>query len=64
MALVRALEEEEMEPALRSEVQFFKGPLGVVPSSVRTMAPSSQWARRRSITAGVTPLGTSAPARA
>ena len=38
MALVRALEEEEMEPALRSEVQFFKGPLGVVPSSVRTMA--------------------------
>ena len=38
MALVRALEEEELDPALREKVQFFKGPLGVIPSSVRTMA--------------------------
>lgn len=27
-----------MEPALRDHLQFFKGPLGVVPNSVRTMA--------------------------
>ena len=38
MALVRALEEDELDPALRDKVQFFKGPLGVIPSSVRTMA--------------------------
>ena len=38
MALVRALDEAELDPALREKVQFFKGPLGVIPSSVRTMA--------------------------
>lgn len=38
MALVEPLDEEQMEPELRAEVQFFKGPLGVVPNSVRTMA--------------------------
>lgn len=38
MALVDPLSEEQMEPALRENVQFFKGPLGVIPNSVRTMA--------------------------
>ena len=38
MAMVRPLDEAEMNPALREEVQFFKGPLGVIPNSVRTMA--------------------------
>ena len=38
MALVRPLHEDEIEPALRDPVQFFKGPLGVIPNSVRTMA--------------------------
>ena len=38
MALVRPLNEEDMDPALRDQVQFFKGPLGVIPNSVRTMA--------------------------
>lgn len=38
MALVRPLDESEMEPALAAQVQFFKGPLGVIPNSVRTMA--------------------------
>lgn len=38
MALVRPLEEQEMDAELRAEVQFFKGPLGVIPNSVRTMA--------------------------
>ena len=38
MALVRALEEEELDPSLREKVGFFKGPLGVIPASVRTMA--------------------------
>jgi hypothetical protein len=38
MAVVEPLEEEQIEPELRDYVQFFKGPLGVVPNSVRTMA--------------------------
>lgn len=38
MALVEPLSEEEMAPDLRAQVQFFKGPLGVIPNSVRTMA--------------------------
>ena len=38
MALVEPLSEDEMDPGLRAQVQFFKGPLGVVPNSVRTMA--------------------------
>jgi uncharacterized peroxidase-related enzyme len=38
MPLVDPLEEAEMAPELRARVQFFKGPLGVVPASVRTMA--------------------------
>ncbi|MGC9370955.1 MAG: carboxymuconolactone decarboxylase family protein [Paracoccaceae bacterium] len=38
MPLVEPLSEEQMDPGLRAEVQFFKGPLGVIPNSVRTMA--------------------------
>jgi len=38
VALVEPLSEDEMQPDLRAHVQFFKGPLGVVPNSVRTMA--------------------------
>lgn len=38
MALVRPLEEHEIDPGLLDFVQFFKGPLGVIPNSVRTMA--------------------------
>lgn len=45
MALVRPLDEEEMDPALAAEVQFFKGPLGVIPNSVRTMAHRPEIAR-------------------
>ncbi len=45
MALVEPLDEEELEPALRDAVQFFKGPLGVVPNSVRTMARRPEIAR-------------------
>jgi len=41
MALVRPLDENEIEPSLRENVQFFKGPLGVIPNSVRTMAHRS-----------------------
>ncbi len=45
MAVVKPLEEEQMEPELREFVQFFKGPLGVVPNSVRTMARRPKVAR-------------------
>lgn len=38
MALVTPLQDQEFEPQLLEEVQFFKGPLGVIPNSVRTMA--------------------------
>ncbi|NOX70089.1 MAG: carboxymuconolactone decarboxylase family protein [Gammaproteobacteria bacterium] len=38
MALIRPLEENEIDPALLEFVQFFKGTLGVIPNSVRTMA--------------------------
>ncbi|ANO50510.1 carboxymuconolactone decarboxylase family protein [Woeseia oceani] len=38
MPVVEPLDEEQIEPALREYVQFFKGPLGVVPNSVRTMS--------------------------
>ncbi|MEM1431526.1 MAG: carboxymuconolactone decarboxylase family protein [Pseudomonadota bacterium] len=45
MALVDPLSEEEMAPDLREAVQFFKGPLGVIPNSVRTMAHRPDIAR-------------------
>ncbi len=38
MALVKPLNEDQMDADLRENVQFFKGPLGVIPNSVRTMA--------------------------
>ncbi len=38
MALVEPLTEEQFDPDLLEFVQFFKGPLGVIPNSVRTMA--------------------------
>lgn len=38
MALVKPLEENEIDKDLLDFVQFFKGPLGVIPNSVRTMA--------------------------
>ncbi len=38
MPLVDPLTEEEIPTGLREQVQFFKGPLGVIPNSVRTMA--------------------------
>ena len=45
MALVDPLSEEQMEPDLREHVQFFKGPLGVIPNSVRTMSHRAPIAR-------------------
>jgi uncharacterized peroxidase-related enzyme len=45
MALVDPLDEEGMDPELRDHVQFFKGPLGVIPNSVRTMAHRAPIAR-------------------
>ena len=45
MALVDPLTEEQMEPELREHVQFFKGPLGVIPNSVRTMSHRAPIAR-------------------
>lgn len=38
MAVVRPLEEEDIQAELLEQIQFFKGPLGVIPNSVRTMA--------------------------
>jgi len=45
MALVRPLNEDEFDPDLLDFVQFFKGPLGVIPNSVRTMARRPHIAR-------------------
>jgi len=45
MALVRPLIEDEFDPDLLDFVQFFKGPLGVIPNSVRTMARRPHIAR-------------------
>lgn len=45
MALVPPLDEEAMDADLRDHVQFFKGPLGVIPNSVRTMAHRAPIAR-------------------
>jgi hypothetical protein len=38
MAVVDPLPEEQIDPELLEHIQFFKGPLGVIPNSVRTMA--------------------------
>ena len=45
MAVVEPLDEEQIDSELREYVQFFKGPLGVVPNSVRTMAHRPHIAR-------------------
>ncbi|MDX1480439.1 MAG: carboxymuconolactone decarboxylase family protein [Woeseiaceae bacterium] len=45
MPLVAPLAEDELDPELREFVQFFKGPLGVIPNSVRTMARRPEVAR-------------------
>lgn len=45
MALVRPLSEDDFDPELLDFVQFFKGPLGVIPNSVRTMARRPHIAR-------------------
>ena len=45
MALVRPLEEHEIEKELCEFIQFFKGPLGVIPNSVRTMSRRPKVAR-------------------
>mgnify|MGYP006307501189 FL=1 len=45
MPLVDPLDETEMAEDLRDAVQFFKGPLGVIPDSVRTMAHRPALAR-------------------
>ena len=50
MPLIPPLQEHEFAPELRERVQFFKGPLGVIPNSVRTMA------RRPRIAAAFTEL--------
>lgn len=38
MPVLRPLTDGEFDPALLEDCQFFKGPLGVIPNSVRTMA--------------------------
>lgn len=45
MALVPPLGDEDFDPELLEFVQFFKGPLGVIPNSVRTMARRPEVAR-------------------
>ena len=45
MALVPPLGDEDFDPDLLEFVQFFKGPLGVIPNSVRTMARRPEVAR-------------------
>ena len=38
MQVVEALKEDEIDHKLLEKLEFFKGPLGVIPSSVRTMS--------------------------
>ena len=45
MAIVRPLNEDEIQADLLAEIQFFKGPLGVIPNSVCTMAYKPQLAK-------------------
>ena len=45
MALVPPLDDDEFDAELLDFVQFFKGPLGVIPNSVRTMARRPEVAR-------------------
>ncbi len=36
MEIVKPLNENNIDPSLLKKIQFFKGPLGVIPSSVKT----------------------------
>lgn len=45
MALVAPLEDSEIDTRLLDFLQFFKGPLGVIPNSIRTMARRPDIAR-------------------
>ena len=45
MAVVPPLDDEDFDADLLEFVQFFKGPLGVIPNSVRTMARRPEVAR-------------------
>ncbi len=45
MPLVTALTEEEMDPELVEELSFFRGTLGGIPNSIRTMALRPEIAR-------------------
>lgn len=45
MAVVPPLDDADFDPELLEFVQFFKGPLGVIPNSVRTMARRPEVAR-------------------
>ena len=38
MEIVKPLNENDIDPSLLEKIQFFKGPLGVIPSSVKTMS--------------------------
>ena len=38
MPLLRPLNDSEIDPQLLAELQFFKGPLGTIPNSIRTMS--------------------------
>ena len=38
MEIVKPLDENDIDPTLLEKIQFFKGPLGVIPSSVKTMS--------------------------
>ena len=38
MEIVRPLDENDIDSTLLEKIQFFKGPLGVIPSSVKTMS--------------------------
>ena len=38
MEIVQPLDENDIDSDLLEKIQFFKGPLGVIPSSVKTMS--------------------------
>lgn len=45
MPLIDALEEDQIDPGLLQELAFFRGTLGVIPNSIRTMARRPEIAR-------------------
>ena len=38
MQIVKPLNENDIDPSLLEKIQFFEGPLGIIPSSVKTMS--------------------------